>query len=214
MRERTHGITGKFCSWSLVRATRVNRSRDDDEEVGKEAERSYEKNDQRNTRVDLPKVTREGTTEQKQSTLQHQRKGFHHRAEVPGDDPVQLLLSVLLAFGGGSSDVDRFVSVQPLPAEHREERREEGGGETRKERCLNFYARARGAGPLWDSRNVSTKGGVVHFVDDDTEEGGRLFVGVWLEVRLDLDDECRSHGRKQTSLWFESARVSASNVQD
>jgi len=38
---------------------------------------------------------------------------------------------------------------------------------------------------------------VVDLVDEDAEEGGRLFVWVWQELGLDLDDECRSHSREQ-----------------
>ena len=58
-------ITEDLCGWSLVRAAHVNRPRDDDEEIENEAERGNTRNDQRNLPVDLPKVTGEGTTQQK-----------------------------------------------------------------------------------------------------------------------------------------------------
>ena len=51
-----------------------------------------------------------------------------------------------------------------------------------------------------DRRNVVTKSGVVYLIDEDTEEGGGLFIRVLLELRLNLDDECRRHCGKQTSL--------------
>ena len=56
------------------------------------------------------------------------------------------------------------------------------------------------AGPLWDHRDTVAESGVVHLIDEDAEESGGLFVGVLLELGVDLDDECRGHGRKQTGL--------------
>ena len=58
-----------------------------------------------------------------------------------------------------------------------------------------------GAGPSWwESGNIVTKSGVVCLVDQDTEEGDRLFVWVWPELRVDLDDKCGSHRGEQTGL--------------
>ena len=57
-----------------------------------------------------------------------------------------------------------------------------------------------GTRPLWDHWSVVAKSGVVDLVDQHTEEGSCLFIWVWLELGLDLDDECRSHGGEQTSL--------------
>ena len=59
-------------------------------------------------------------------------------------------------------------------------------------------------GPLWDRRNVAAESGVVYLVDEDAEESGGLSVRVRLELGVDLDDECRSDGREQTSLWSNS----------
>ena len=61
-----------------------------------------------------------------------------------------------------------------------------------------------GPEPLRDCGNVAAEGGVVHLVEEDTEEGGGLFVQVWLELGVDLDDEGRSDGGEQTSLTCES----------
>ena len=57
-----------------------------------------------------------------------------------------------------------------------------------------------GTSPLWDGGNVIAEGGVVDLVDEDSKESGCLFVRVWLELGVDLDDECGSDGGKQTSL--------------
>ena len=64
-----------------------------------------------------------------------------------------------------------------------------------------------GAGPLWEGRNVVAEGGVVDLVYQDTEEGRSLVVRIRLEFGIDLDDEGRSYGGKQTSLWHELIRV-------
>ena len=50
------------------------------------------------------------------------------------------------------------------------------------------------AGPLRDCGNVTAEGGVVDLVDEDAEEGSGLIVGVWLELGVDLDDECGGDG--------------------
>jgi len=54
----------------------------------------------------------------------------------------------------------------------------------------------RRARPLWDGGGVITKGSIIHLVNKDMEEGSCLFILVWLELRMDLDDEGRSHSRE------------------
>jgi len=121
--------------------------------------------------------------------------------KIPRNDAVEFALSILAAFDGRPSHVDRYVSVQPLLAEHREEGGEERSGETREEDRLNLYDRVCGTGPRrWDCGNVIAERGVVDLVDEDTEEGGCLFVRVLLKLGVDLDDESGSNGGKQTSL--------------
>ena len=50
-------------------------------------------------------------------------------------------------------------------------------------------------------------------MDEDTKESGGLFVWVWLQLGVDLDDERRGHGREQTSLSFTSACVRCISLQ-
>jgi len=134
--------------------------------------------------------------------------------EAPGDDAVELPLSVLAPLDGRSSHVDRGVSVQPLLAEHREEGGEERSGETRVEDGLNLDDRARGTGPLWDCGDVTTEGSVVDLVDEDTKESGCLCAWVLLELGVDLDNECGCHGGEQTSLQTKSARPQVGNINE
>ena len=65
---------------------------------------------------------------------------------------------------------------------------------------------------MWDCRNVAAKSSVVNLVDEDTEESGRLFERVRLELGVDLDDECGGHGGEYTSLYAESARPRLRNI--
>jgi hypothetical protein len=53
---------------------------------------------------------------------------------------------------------------------------------------------------LREGGNVVSEGGVVEFVDEDSEKSSSLIAGVRLELRVDLNDECGSNGRKETSL--------------
>ena len=106
--------------------------------------------------------------------------------EIPAVDAVQLALAILAALDGGPSQVYRCVSVQPLLAESCKEGGEERSGETGEKDRLNLNHRAWGTRPLrWDSGNITTEGGVVCPVDEDTEESGGLTIGVLLELGVD-----------------------------
>ena len=43
-------------------------------------------------------------------------------------------------------------------------------------------------------------GGLIESEEDGAEEGGRLLVGIGLEVGIDIDDKSRADGREQTCL--------------
>ena len=61
--------------------------------------------------------------------------------------------------------------------------------------------RARWAGPLWEGGNVVFEDDVVDLVNQDAaEEGGDLIPWVGFGLRVDLNDERGSYGRKQTGL--------------
>ena len=52
-----------------------------------------------------------------------------------------------------------------------------------------------------------SKSGFVDLIEEDVEERGGLVVWIGPEFRIDLDDECGGHGRKQTGLMSLSACV-------
>jgi len=120
--------------------------------------------------------------------------------KIPGNDAVELALPILAALYGGSSEVGRRISVQPLFTEHGKEGGEETRGETCEENGLDSDYRARGACPLWEGGGVVSEGSVVDLMNEDAEESYSHVVRVLLEVGVDLDDECGGDGGEQTGL--------------
>lgn len=62
--------------------------------------------------------------------------------------------------------------------------------------------RAGRIGPLREGGDIISKGGVIHLVDEDSEERDRLCASVGLKLRIDLDDKCGGDSRKQASLFL------------
>jgi len=67
---------------------------------------------------------------------------------------------------------------------------------------------------VWYDRNVVAESGVVYLVNENAEESGGLFIWIRLKLGVDLDNEGRSNGGKQTSLLSESGRVRLTNAED
>ena len=65
---------------------------------------------------------------------------------------------------------------------------------------MNLDYRTRRTIPLWDGGNVIAESGLVHVVEDYTEESGGILVRIRLELGVDPDDEGGSDGGEQTSL--------------
>ena len=72
----------------------------------------------------------------------------------------------------------------------------------------------RRAGPLRKRGNVATERGVVHLVEEHSNESGGLVGWVWLELGMDLDDEGRSDGGEQIGLGSKSAHAHPSNAHN
>ena len=54
--------------------------------------------------------------------------------------------------------------------------------------------------PEWAERRGSRPERRIGWSAEGAEEGGRLFVGIRLEIQMDVDDEGRAEGREQTGL--------------
>ena len=48
----------------------------------------------------------------------------------------------------------------------------------------------------WNGGGLTRGGGLIESVEDGTEKGGRLLVGIGLEIRIDITDESRADGRE------------------
>jgi hypothetical protein len=93
------------------------------------------------------------------------------------------------------------VPVQPLLPQHRDERRQERHQETRIHQARRGHDLARWT--FLNGRNgggLAGNGGLVESEEDGAEEGGRLLVGIGLEIRMDVDDEGGADGREQAGL--------------
>ena len=79
---------------------------------------------------------------------------------------------------------------------------------------MDLDNRARGASPLWESRNVVvSERGVVNLVNENTKESGGLAVGIRFELGVDLDDKGGSDCREQTGLYTWSGQVHQTHVE-
>ena len=93
------------------------------------------------------------------------------------------------------------VPVQPLLPQHRDEHRQQRDLETRIQQARHRDDLARWT--FLNGRNgggLPGDGGLVESEEDGSEEGGGLFVGVGLEIRLDVDDKGGADNREQTTL--------------
>ena len=70
------------------------------------------------------------------------------------------------------------------------------------------------AGPLREGRNVISERGMVYIVNEDSEEGMGLVVGIGLKLRVDLVDECGGNSREQTGLLPKSTQVHQNKTRD
>ena len=120
--------------------------------------------------------------------------------KVPSNDAIKFALSMLAAFNGSPSHASGSILIQPLLAKHCKECREEGSGKADIKDGLDLDDWVRRASPFRNNRRVVAKGGVINFIDQDTEQSSSLIIWVRLELGLDVDDECRGDSREQTSL--------------
>ena len=93
------------------------------------------------------------------------------------------------------------VSVEPLLAQHRDERGQQRDQETRvhesgdgDDLTWGFFLDGR------NGRGLVRCYGLIEGEEDRTEEGCGLFVGIRLETRMDVDDECGANRGEQARL--------------
>ena len=97
------------------------------------------------------------------------------------------------------------VPVEPLLPQHGDERRKQGHQETGVHQARDGDDLARwDSWDGWDDGGLTGDRGVIESEEDCAEEGGRLFVRVWLKLRVDVDDECRADSGEQARLRHKS----------
>jgi hypothetical protein len=117
--------TEDVCTGGLIGTAQRSCPRNDDESVESDTKRGGTNDNRRDGPFDSPKVEGKRTVEEQQRKLQYQRQRPHHAVKVPGNDAIELPLSILAPPDGRPSHVDRGVSVQPLFPKHRKEGGEE-----------------------------------------------------------------------------------------
>ena len=114
--------------------------------------------------------------------MKHKGQIFHDEIEMPGNHPVHLPLSMSATIDNGSAHLDPGVTVEPLLAQHRNERGEEGGGQARVEDRLDMdYGRVR-AGPLREGSSIAGRIVPQGGIGDNLKELEAHFLEVRLEV--------------------------------
>jgi len=146
-------------------------------------------------------VSTESTGEEEQGDLEHHRKALDEKVQWPFLEPIEFALTVSATLDHRSTRIAQ-VSVQPLFAQHGDERGEKGDRKARVHETGDGDDLARrGLLNGWDGGGLTGDDGLVEGEEDGTEEGRRLLVGIGLEARVDVDDESGADGREQTCLW-------------
>ena len=93
-------------------------------------------------------VVRKGVAEERKSSVRHEGKTFRDEIEIPNDRVVHLPLSMAAAVDGRSANFNPGVTVEPLLAQHLNERSEGLGGQTGVEGKLDVDHSRAWAAPL------------------------------------------------------------------
>ena len=123
-----------------------------DEQVEEDTERCKTDYDPGDDTFDSEEVVGEGITEKEESGLEHERQTFHDEVEVPCDHSIHLTLPMAATIDDRPAHLCLRVTVEPLLAQHGNERGEERSGQTRIEDSLDVYYGGVGTRPLRESR--------------------------------------------------------------
>jgi len=145
-------------------------------------------------------VSAKSGSEEEEGSLEHERKALDKEMKGPLLESIALALTVSATLDHRPSRVPQ-VPVEPLFTQHRDECGEQGNQKTRVHESSDgddlagriFLGRWNDGSFVRDSRLVEGE-------EDRAQEGHRLIVRVGLEFRVDVNDEGRTDGRKQTRL--------------
>ena len=145
-------------------------------------------------------MSTESTGKKEEGDLEHHRKALDEEVQWPFLEPIAFALTVAATLDHRPARVPQ-VPIQPLLAQHGDERGEHGDQKTRVHETGDGNDLARRTFlNRWNGGGLTGDGGLVESEEDCAEESRRLLVRVGLEVRMDVDDKSRAYGRKQTRL--------------
>ena len=159
--------------------------------------------------MDEVEVVRKGVTEEEERGLEHERQTFHDEIEAPGDHSVHLALSMLTAVDNGSTHLNLSVTVEPLLAQHGDERGEKGSGQARIKNGLDVDDGGIGAIPLRESGIVASWDVPKRGTGDNLEELVAHFLEIRFEFVLDIDNERGCDCGKQTGLFPRESKLTS-----
>ena len=132
--------------------------------------------------------------------MEHQRQTLHDELEPPSSHPVCLALSIATAIDERSTHIDLEVTVEPLLAQHGDERCEEGSSQTRIEDGLDVGKLRVRACPWRITAGLRRRvhaGGVGRHPKEIVAQLGVI----GLKLGLDGDDEGGYDRGEQSSLF-------------
>ena len=142
----------------------------------------------------------EPASKEEEGSLEHYRKTLDEEVERPPLESIAFALTVTATLNHRPTRIAQ-VTVQPLLAQHGDERGEQGDHKARVHQTSDSDDLAPWISlGGWDGRGLTGDGGLIEGEEDRAEEGGRLLVGIGLEVRMDIDDKRGADGREQTRL--------------
>ena len=132
---------------------------------------------------------------------------FHDEIEVPSNHSVHLALSMPATIDDGSTHLRLGVTVQPLLAQHGDERGEKGSSQTRVKDGLNVDNGRIWAIPHGEFGGVTSGGIPKRSAGDDLEEGKAHLRVIGLKILLNVDDENRRNYGEQAGLFPRRSRL-------
>ena len=182
--------------WSLEWALVRGRANDYNPEVECNSKDSEGDENSSHWGVDGRHVFAQSTREEEESGLEHDRETLDEEVEGPFLQPVALALTVSATLDHRPARMPQ-VPVEPLLAQHRDERGEQRDQETRVHEPSD--GDDLGGGTSWDGWNgggFARDSRLVEGEEDCTEESCGLLVRIWLQPRVDVDDEGGTDGRE------------------
>ena len=142
----------------------------------------------------------QSTGEEEEGDLEHDQETLDEEVEGPFLESVALALTVSATLDHRPTGMSQ-VPVEPLFAQHRDERGKQRDQEARVHQSSDSDDLAGGTFlDGWNDGGFVRDSRLVEGEEDCAEESRGLLVRIWLQSRVDVDDEGGTDGREQTRL--------------